>query len=257
VCGNGVLEGGEECDDGNTTVDDGCDATCRSEMIPGSGVGHVRRDCFHEWLAPPVSTRDLEGRPSRTLHCTEGDPACDYDGAADGVCTFHVALCFNVNDRRTHNGAAAPACSPSNIERVRVQTTSAFRDGRASEAIEARNQQALESALGGLGAVVRGRCINDEAPWHRLCIGDADCETSPGRGDGTCRGQLLAFLPALADADRCTDMVDVAVPLRTILASIRAAKTVIHVKAAPAADPSGNGRSFSDVDVLRLYCDPP
>jgi hypothetical protein len=226
-------------------------------MIPGSGIGHSRRDCFHEWLAPPVSTRDIQGRPSRTLHCTEGDPSCDYDGAADGVCTFHVALCFNEDDQRTNDGAAAPACSPSNIERVRVQTTSAFRDGRASEAIEARNQQALESALGGLGAVVRGRCINDATPPRRLCIGDADCDTSPERGDGTCRGRLLAFLPPLADVARCTDMVDVAVPLRTTPAGIRVAQTVIHVNVAPAADPSESGRTFGDIDVLRLYCDVP
>jgi len=36
VCGNGVLESGEECDDGNTIWGDGCDATCMNE-----GVGEV------------------------------------------------------------------------------------------------------------------------------------------------------------------------------------------------------------------------
>jgi len=31
VCGNGILEPGEECDDGNTSPDDGCDANCQIE----------------------------------------------------------------------------------------------------------------------------------------------------------------------------------------------------------------------------------
>ena len=34
VCGNGILETGEQCDDGNTTSGDGCSATCQSENQP-------------------------------------------------------------------------------------------------------------------------------------------------------------------------------------------------------------------------------
>jgi len=34
VCGNGALESGETCDDGNTTGGDGCDAVCQSEGPP-------------------------------------------------------------------------------------------------------------------------------------------------------------------------------------------------------------------------------
>jgi cysteine-rich repeat protein len=32
VCGNGVIETGEQCDDGNTTPGDGCDASCMTEI---------------------------------------------------------------------------------------------------------------------------------------------------------------------------------------------------------------------------------
>src|SRR2546428_9962874 len=31
TCGNGIVEGTEECDDGNTTSGDGCSATCQLE----------------------------------------------------------------------------------------------------------------------------------------------------------------------------------------------------------------------------------
>jgi cysteine-rich repeat protein len=34
VCGNGSVEAGEQCDDGNTTSGDGCSATCKVEVRP-------------------------------------------------------------------------------------------------------------------------------------------------------------------------------------------------------------------------------
>jgi TonB family protein len=34
VCGNGSVEAGEQCDDGNTASGDGCSATCRIEVKP-------------------------------------------------------------------------------------------------------------------------------------------------------------------------------------------------------------------------------
>jgi len=34
VCGNGVVESGEQCDDGNTNSGDGCSATCQTEAPP-------------------------------------------------------------------------------------------------------------------------------------------------------------------------------------------------------------------------------
>jgi MYXO-CTERM domain-containing protein len=38
TCGNGVLDPGEVCDDGNTTPGDGCNATCASDETCGNGV---------------------------------------------------------------------------------------------------------------------------------------------------------------------------------------------------------------------------
>src|SRR5262249_33963381 len=34
VCGNGVVESGEQCDDGNTTDGDGCSHDCQTEVVP-------------------------------------------------------------------------------------------------------------------------------------------------------------------------------------------------------------------------------
>jgi cysteine-rich repeat protein len=38
VCGNGALESGEQCDDGNTVDGDGCSATCMVEAMCGNGT---------------------------------------------------------------------------------------------------------------------------------------------------------------------------------------------------------------------------
>lgn len=44
TCGNGVIEGLEQCDDGNTTSGDGCDATCADEYC-GDGVVQPNEEC--------------------------------------------------------------------------------------------------------------------------------------------------------------------------------------------------------------------
>jgi cysteine-rich repeat protein len=45
VCGNGTPEGGEECDDGNTTPGDGCSATCTIEPFCGDGEEDPGEQC--------------------------------------------------------------------------------------------------------------------------------------------------------------------------------------------------------------------
>lgn len=35
ICGNGIKEGAEQCDDGNTANGDGCDSLCKSEVVNG------------------------------------------------------------------------------------------------------------------------------------------------------------------------------------------------------------------------------
>src|SRR6266849_1857649 len=108
-CGNGVIECGEECDDGasNGAPGDPCDATCHAVQagntvfIPAARHGYT--GCMLEWA---LQTTPVAGFPAKSQTCIDGDPACDQDGATDGVCTFDVRACLNVTDvRLPHCGA--------------------------------------------------------------------------------------------------------------------------------------------------------
>jgi len=45
ICGNGLLEGSEQCDDGNTTDGDGCSAACETEGACGNGTVNAGEEC--------------------------------------------------------------------------------------------------------------------------------------------------------------------------------------------------------------------
>jgi hypothetical protein len=52
--------------------------------------------------------------PARNVSCTDGDAACDADGAADGRCTFEVAACVNAADPRF------PTCASPGLQNLAV-----------------------------------------------------------------------------------------------------------------------------------------
>jgi cysteine-rich repeat protein len=87
VCGNGVLEGDEECDDGNTAAGDCCDATCHFELagsachdaddLCSTGICDDGGDCDSDEV-PSVACREpvAAGGASLTMN-DSGDDAKD------------------------------------------------------------------------------------------------------------------------------------------------------------------------------------
>ncbi|MCB9851929.1 MAG: PQQ-dependent sugar dehydrogenase [Phycisphaerales bacterium] len=71
VCGNNLVDVGEECDDGNTNDGDGCDSTCHSENIPGAD------NCAD---APPIADGVYDF--DTTAATTDGNAhgSCQFDG---------------------------------------------------------------------------------------------------------------------------------------------------------------------------------
>jgi cysteine-rich repeat protein len=82
VCGNNIIESGEQCDDGNTTNGDGCSSTCQLEQISPINGG------WSEWGVCSVTCGG--GTQSRT--CTNPAPA---NGGTD--CTGEATQSCNTN----------------------------------------------------------------------------------------------------------------------------------------------------------------
>ncbi len=139
-CGDGVVDGGETCDDGNRDACDGCSRDCAPEVglgcgdsVPfpacgelcddGNGIdgdgcaacvleripggGSERSDCHAEWSidnAANAPRYDKRGAINAVQSCVDDDPRCDFDGGVPGSCTLAVEVCVNNTN--------LPACAP-------------------------------------------------------------------------------------------------------------------------------------------------
>ena len=94
VCGNNTLETGEQCDDGNTVINDGCSATCTIESTaPRCGDGKV------DPAQPGKLAEQCDGGIHNGEVCTPGyDKACTYcTNACTKVTVDATAFCGNGN----------------------------------------------------------------------------------------------------------------------------------------------------------------
>ena len=208
--------------------------TAAPGLIPGGS--RVASNCTLEWSITPVPPVGRNGLPANHLDCTDDDPTCDFT-AGDNACTFHLAVCFNVDDDRL------PGCTPTDVERVQVLSPSAT---KARDAIDLANLTAIENAVTNLGALVGGLCRN-RARQGQLCSSNADCDSAPG--NGICRGRFLVFSPPLASHNVCTSVASVTVPLRIAPRGLRTGVKRLGLKAT-----RGEGRT--DAGGLTLVCHP-
>ena len=157
ACGDGIANPacGQYCDDGNAIAGDGCDPSCALERIPGGGA--AAGDCFVEWQVnnPANEPRyDKNGAINRLQRCVDGDPRCDFDGGVADSCTFLVRVCANNTD--------VPACRPgSRLFSWELRTPSAAK---------AASDPALAAIRGAFAAAVPGTIVGPSAT--NLCSGD-------------------------------------------------------------------------------------
>jgi len=100
VCGNGAIEPGEQCDDGNTRDRDGCSSICRLELIRLSGTTQVM---------PSEDTQSLMRRDRR-------DGAASVKGSV-GLC---VATTGRVTAARLERSTGYPAYDQALLAAVRA-----------------------------------------------------------------------------------------------------------------------------------------
>jgi cysteine-rich repeat protein len=150
VCGDGIPETlcGEQCDDGNLVVGDGCSGPCRLERIPGGGSPAT--DCFAEWVVdnPANAPRfDKHGAFSGVQVCRDGEAAGDID-AVSGPGPVRGRVCANNTDR--------PACEPGS----RLRTWE-LRSPSANKAAKRPDLAAVRSAFAGVAGAIVGPPLAD------------------------------------------------------------------------------------------------
>lgn len=86
VCGNGVVETGEQCDDGNTTNGDGCSSTCKTEGKTTANWTIRRTGSATPLTCPPgYDTAALYSQLLDSNGQTVGQPVIDLFTCSDGT----------------------------------------------------------------------------------------------------------------------------------------------------------------------------
>lgn len=213
--------------------------------VPGGGGS--RSDCLAEWLVrgeTVISSPRAKGRVS----CSDGS-SCDADGAADGVCTFPVGLCFTVDDDRLVTRSGARACSADDLDQFQLLSPGFKRI--AEDPVDRANAQAVLSAVASLSTgQMEGRCAAG-AKGH-ACTEDSTCDSSSGMRDGVCSLETTS-LAGIGGVETCTAPQTLRVPLRG--SGTRRRKGLKSIRSATIAVPEGSRRP-KDTDALTLECLP-
>jgi TonB family protein len=126
VCGNGKVEAGEQCDDGNTVAGDDCSPHCltESEMVNSKDLNRISGKTQ---LDPREDTRNrmiLDGVTSvravvKLCIATTGSVTQAKMVISTGYAAYDQMLLDSIRDWRyqpyAHNGTPKPACSVVNF----------------------------------------------------------------------------------------------------------------------------------------------
>jgi cysteine-rich repeat protein len=82
VCGNGVVEGSEQCDDGNTANGDCCSSTCQFEAV-GSACTSDGNDCTND-VCNGSGTCTHPNKPAGSACGSSSDTDCDNPDTCNG-----------------------------------------------------------------------------------------------------------------------------------------------------------------------------
>jgi cysteine-rich repeat protein len=164
VCGNRVIESGEQCDDGNTNSGDGCSSTCQTEVTPVNGVcGSSNNSCTSGALndATDTSTNYLwscvGSNGGSTASCSLAKPLNGVCGSSNNTCT--TGTLSDTSDSSTNylwtclgvNGGVSASCSlPKALNGACGTTNNSCTSGSLSDTSDSSTDY-LWSCVGGNG----------------------------------------------------------------------------------------------------------
>jgi hypothetical protein len=200
-CGNGTVDDGEECDDGNATPGDGCEGSCLfSCHAPGDcGDDNV---CTEDLCTPNAAGQACENPPAAGpcddgLFCTIND-ACDGSGACAGAgdtcadtleCTI-LETCDEDSDR----------CGYDVTPGWCFVDGACYRDGDADPANECQECRSTESIV-----------TFSPLPDMEICTGGICCGGACQAGGECCSNVDCPGAACTGTADPCDSITDGAV----------------------------------------------
>jgi cysteine-rich repeat protein len=202
-----LLPNPDQADLNRNGVGDACECTLAAPGRCIAGGGAKRTDCLLEVNGNgPVRPNRRRTNVKRMLSCRDGDPACDRDGAPDGICTMALSLCFANADPRL------PRCTPEPVAGFEVLRPRADRGGTL---FGRRSAEALEGMAASIGLEVRrgDRLIASAvAPVGRdTCSALIEVSTpAPAVGGGKALRQRLVLRARGTTGRRDTDRVTLA-----------------------------------------------
>ncbi|MFH2005061.1 MAG: DUF4215 domain-containing protein [bacterium] len=116
VCGDGVLDTGEQCDDGNTVSGDGCSATCQNEGTQECGNGDLEgtEEC------DDGNTTDGDGCSSTCMNEGAGVIVSGTAGRVSGTCPDAYGsigtLCVSIRTTCNDIGTEVASTSVANAD---------------------------------------------------------------------------------------------------------------------------------------------
>lgn len=185
ACGNGVLDDGETCDDGNVSGGDGCSFTCQDEGCVADTPGFPGLAlCDDQQACSADSCNTAEHRCEHIFPCDDGI-ACTAESCNGTACisTPTDALCDDAN------GCSIDVC----VDAVGCQYSTA-NDGTMCD--DGSFCNGVDSCVGGLCSVHAGDpCPGASTGCSGLCNETGDSCQSP------------AGTPCESDGNPCTDDV--------------------------------------------------
>jgi len=202
ICGNGIVQEGETCDDGNTTSGDGCDSSCYTEEC-GNNVVQIDEDCDDGGESSSCNTDCTYASCGDSKENTTAGEDCD-DGGESASC--NVDCTSHSCGDGTLNVTAGEDCDGGG-ETVSCDTNCTVASCGDSTVNATAGEECDD---GGESASCNSNCTNSSCGDSVLNITDGeecdDGNTTPGDGcDASCQNEPQCGNGSVEGDEQCDD----------------------------------------------------